>query len=299
MVASAPPPEHSADTLARPHAVRPPFLYTQSMKAYTVIHKQRGETPLEAIARWQASNPVYASLPASYAGRLDPMAEGKLLVLLGDECRKQNEYTKLDKEYEIEVVLDFSTDTGDALGLPSYEGKETHATRNSIQKALSAVSGTHRIPFPSFSSRTVNGKPLFMYALEGTLDTIQIPEHDETVFAIRMLSLEEVPAPELLKRILRVLKIVPRSDEPSKALGADFRQDIIRSGWKALFERMPERSFTVIRLRVSCSSGTYMRTLAARIAKELGTSGFALSIRRTKIGRYAKIGPIRFWRRIL
>lgn len=265
------------------------------MKSYIVIHKKRGETPLEAIEGWRIDNPTHASIPASYAGRLDPMAEGKLLVLLGDECKKQNEYTKHDKEYEIEVVLDLSTDTGDALGLPKYAEIDPQSSKSSLQKVLANVSGTHQVPFPAFSSRTVDGKPLFMYALQGTLNTIQIPEHDETVYKIKILSLTEVPAPKLLERILDVLKIVPRSDEPSKTLGADFRQDVIRSGWKALFDRMPERTFTVMRLRVSCSSGTYMRTLATRIAKELDTTGFALSIRRTKIGKYVHLGPLRLW----
>ena len=271
------------------------FLYNQSMKSFIVIHKQRGETPLETIERWRFGSPAFSSLSASYAGRLDPMAEGKLLVLLGDECKKQNEYTKLDKEYEIEVVLDLNTDTGDALGLPTYEGNETHSNMSFVREALKSVHGTHQVPFPAFSSRTVKGKPLFMYALEGTLNTIQIPEHDETIYKIKILSLTELPAPKVLERILDVLKIVPRSDEPSKALGADFRQDVIRSGWKALFGRMPERSFTVMRLRVSCSSGTYMRTLATRIAKELSTTGFALSINRTKIGKYFRFGSFCFW----
>lgn len=264
-------------------------------RKYVTLDKKRGETPLEVIERWRLLHTQFSSVPATYAGRLDPMAEGKLLVLLGDECRKQNEYTKLDKEYEIEVVLDLSTDTGDALGMSSYKAQETHPSTEALASAVSSVLGTHAVPFPVFSSRTVNGKPLFMYALEGALDTIQVPEHDETVYAIKLLSVEEVPSPLLLNRILEVLQVVPRSDEPSKALGADFRQDIIRSGWRALFGSMPERTFTVLKLRVACSSGTYMRTLASRIATKLGTTGFALTINRTKIGRHTKRGPFRYW----
>lgn len=262
---------------------------------YVVLDKKRGETPLEAIERWQASHPRFASLPASYAGRLDPMASGKLLVLLGEECKKQDEYTKLDKEYVIEVVLDLSTDTGDALGLPVYSGIKTHPDKSALRSALAAVTGTHTVPYPAFSSKTVHGKPLFMYALEGALDTIAIPEHEETVYAIKLVAARDLPARELQERIGEALKDVPRSDEPSKALGADFRQDIIRAGWRALFDRMPERDFTVLKLRVACASGTYMRTLATRIARELGTEGFALSINRTKIGRYGKFGPFSLW----
>lgn len=262
---------------------------------YVVIHKNRGETPLEALEKWQIEHPKLASLPASYAGRLDPMASGKLLVLLGEECKKQAEYTGLDKEYVIEVVLDLSTDTGDALGLPTYTGTVTHADKTKAQPAFAAVTGTHTVPYPTFSSKTVNGKPLFMYALEGRLDTIRIPEHDETVYGIKLLNVEHLPAYELQNRITKTLAEVPRSDEPSKVLGADFRQDVIRAGWRALFDRMSKRDFTILKLRVTCASGTYMRTLASRIAKECKTEGFALSIERTRIGNYTNLGPFRFW----
>lgn len=259
---------------------------------YVILHKRRGETPLASIEAWKQGHPAFASLRASYAGRLDPMAEGKLLVLLGDECRNQRRYTKLDKEYEIEIVLDLETDTGDALGLPTYAAKQTDS---SSITAVRAVRGTHTVPYPAFSSKPVNGKPLFLYALEGTLATISIPVHEETVYRIKLLSKSTLSKLALQKRIEEILVHVPRSDEPSKLLGADFRQDVIRAGWRALFEAIPERTFRILKLRVTCASGTYMRTLAGRIGKELGTSAFALSITRTRIGKFKKVGPVGFW----
>lgn len=223
------------------------------------------------------------------------MASGRLLVLLGEECKKRDAYTGLDKEYVIEIALDLLTDTGDALGLPSYAGHMTDPHKAAVRNALTAVTGMHMVPYPAFSSKTVNGKPLFMYALEGTLGSISIPEHDETIYRIKLMKTRSVPVHELRERITETLKEVPRSDEPSKALGADFRQEVIRAGWRALFDRMPERSFSVFTLRVTCASGTYMRTLASRIAKGFGTEAFALSIDRTKIGTYKKAGPFSLW----
>lgn len=262
---------------------------------YVVIHKERGETPLEAIGRLQAERPELASLPAAYAGRLDPMAEGKLLVLLGDECKRQEAYTGLDKEYIVEVLLDFATDTGDALGLPSYASRETHPSRRAARAALAALTGTHIVPYPAFSSKTVAGKPLFLYALEGALGTIDIPEHDETIHAIKLLFRKRVPGALLRDRLDELLAVVPRSDEPSKELGADFRQDVIRAGWRTLLTSIPEREFTVLRLRVACASGTYMRTLAERLGALLDTSALALTIRRTRVGTYKQFGPFGFW----
>ncbi len=124
-----------------------------------------------------------------------------------------------------------------------------------------------------------------MYALEGTLDTIEIPEHEEQIYAIQELGSEQVPEATLRERIDAFLSKVPTTDEPSKALGADFRIDAVRTSWDTLFAAVGTRDFAVLRLRVACASGTYMRSLAGRIGRGLGTNALALSIHRTRIGR--------------
>ena len=255
-------------------------------KQYVVLHKKIGETPLEALAAWKKAHPEYANTSASYAGRLDPMAEGKLLILLGEECKRQEKYTALDKEYEVEVLLDFSSDTGDVLGVPEYSRKETKVDSQVLGDVLRNEQGSHMRTYPAFSSKTVNGKPLFLYMLEGKIGEIEIPEHKERIYALKHLGTERISAASLHKRIQEMLAVAPRSDEPSKELGADFRQDEIRKHWNTLFGVLPNREFVVLRLRVVCASGTYMRSLAGRIGEALGTKALALSIKRTKIGRY-------------
>lgn len=257
---------------------------------YALLHKEIGQTPLQAIEAWRRLNPRHAEMSACYAGRLDPMAEGKLLVLLGDECKRQKAYHGLDKEYEIEVLLDLATDTGDVLGMPSYAHKETLPSPKEMKGAVSPQIGTRTVPYPAFSSKTVNGKPLFAYALEGVLSSIAIPTHPETIYRIKHLRTDRVMRDTLETRIADILSHAPRSAQPSKELGADFRQDAIRAAWSSVFKEMPEREFCILTLRVTCGSGTYMRTLAERIGADLGTRGLALSIKRTRIGRYICFG---------
>ena len=276
------------------------------------MHKKRGETPLEVLSAWKASRPELANVPMSYAGRLDPMAEGKLLVLIGDECKRQESYTKLDKEYEIEVLLDIKTDTGDVLGFPTYGADRAAYSEKSgktwpsgperrffqsmpLVAALSLEIGSHSRRYPVYSSKTVNGKPLFLYALEGTLDTIAIPEHIETIYKIKQLGSYVLTTAELQTRVVELLSSVPLSDEPSKELGADFRQDEVRARWGELLSSMPDYEFAVIRLRVTCAPGAYMRTLAERIGNSLGTTALALSINRTRIGKYLPLGLWGIW----
>jgi len=274
------------------------------MRSHIVVYKEIGETPLQAIEKWQERCPEYQTVPATYAGRLDPMASGKLLVLIGDACKEKDTYMKLDKEYEIEVLIDISTDTGDVLGMPVYSGNQTILTRPTLASALKSVLGTHSVPYPAYSSKTVAGKPLFLYALDGTLDSIEIPTHSETIYSISILSSDRkkvmladmhVPKKDVRMRIKELLSHAPRSTEPTKALGADFRQDEIKKQWEELFDTMPERTFTILKLKVTCASGTYMRTLASRIASELGSTGLALSIRRTRIGQRFSLLGHSFW----
>lgn len=239
-----------------------------------------------ALMAWKQANPAYEKVPACYAGRLDPMAEGKLLILLGDECKRQRRYHELDKEYEIEVLLDAGSDTGDALGLVEYAGKETRHPTGAFGAACKAELGTHMRPYPAYSSKTVGGKPLFVHALEGALGSIEIPEHEERIYRIRLLSIDHLWTPALRARMEAFLAKVPRSDESSKTPGADFRIGEVRQSWERLFSEANEREFTVLRLQVACRAGTYMRALAPRLGAALGTKALALSIRRTRIGRF-------------
>jgi tRNA pseudouridine(55) synthase len=256
------------------------------MKPYIVIQKEVGETPLMALQKWKQGNPAYENISASYAGRLDPMAEGKLLILLGDECKKQKRYTGLDKEYEIEVLLDVESDTGDALGLVEYSGTETVVKERKLEQILKTERGAHQRRYPKFSSKTVNGKPLFLHTLEGTVGDIEIPEHEERIYKSRVQSITKISSEAFAARINTFLAKVPKSDESSKKLGADFRIDTVRASWEKLSSEAGVREFTILSLRVTCGSGTYMRSLAGRIGEALGTRALALSIKRTTIGKY-------------
>ncbi|MDE1988462.1 MAG: hypothetical protein KGJ58_03695 [Patescibacteria group bacterium] len=88
------------------------------MKQVLNIYKKAGETPLETISRFRADNQEYQKEKITYAGRLDPLAEGVLILLVGDAVYEKEKYLKTDKEYEAEILFGFETDTYDILGLP-------------------------------------------------------------------------------------------------------------------------------------------------------------------------------------
>ena len=73
------------------------------MKKVILLNKKEGETPLEALEvfrkRKTKQKKEYKDVKMTYAGRLDPMAEGLLIILTGEECKNKEKYLVLDKEY--------------------------------------------------------------------------------------------------------------------------------------------------------------------------------------------------------
>ena len=82
------------------------------MKQIINLNKPISITPLEAVKKFQKKNPEYKNKKIGYAGRLDPMAEGILLLLIEDINKEITKYMNLDKTYkvqEISVVAVIST----------------------------------------------------------------------------------------------------------------------------------------------------------------------------------------------
>ncbi|MES2314584.1 MAG: hypothetical protein V4524_01445 [Patescibacteria group bacterium] len=261
------------------------------MPHYFLVNKPLGATPLEALEQLRREQGIDASVPMTYAGRLDPMAEGLLLILVGDECKKKEQYLGLDKEYEIEVLLGISSDTGDVLGkikrvnddLISNDKIPSQFSEQVIQEKLKLLVGKRLEKYPAYSSKPVDGKPLFMHAREvalggGNFNDIEMPEKEIEIYSIDFLGMYEISKHELVETAIGRI---------SKVKG-DFRQEEILSLWKQLLQDEVETrgQFQIIKLKVHASSGAYMRTLAEKLGESFGMRALAWSIKRTKIGDF-------------
>src|SRR3989344_274916 len=51
-----------------------------------------------------------------HTGTLDPLASGLLILVIGNYTKRASEFSKLDKTYEVELTLGYSSKTGDAEG---------------------------------------------------------------------------------------------------------------------------------------------------------------------------------------
>lgn len=257
------------------------------MEKYIILEKIVGETPLSCAEAWRMTRPDLLDVPLSYAGRLDPMASGKLLILIGEECKRQTDYHGLDKEYEFSVLFGISSDTHDVLGRITTSNNDVTYGEDTINEVIRNFIGPFTFPYPLFSAKTVKGKPLHMWTLEGRLDEIEIPTRTSTIYELELTDIEIKPRQEVVALALQKINSIPEVTDPKKALGADFRRKDVRADWQdvATDFNLPTQ-YTVAHFRCIASSGAYMRTLATIIAKELGTTGLAFHIHRTKIGHY-------------
>jgi len=156
------------------------------------LYKERGETPLQRIERYRTAHPEYKNVPMSYAGRLDPMAEGVLLVLAGEANKRKSEFLGFEKEYTFDVLFGFSTDTYDLLGV--LADSVTRASHKAVRVPLlleyvSQMPGKRAQKYPPFSSKPLEGVPLFVRARKGELEEYELPEHQIEIYEASQVGL--------------------------------------------------------------------------------------------------------------
>lgn len=240
------------------------------------LYKHLGETPRERLERLREQKPEYQHEVLSYAGRLDPMAEGVMLCLVGSANKQRERYLDMSKNYTLDVLFGFSTDTYDVLGRVMDKGDASDVHRPQLAKAINEFRGTVSQEYPPFSSKTMEGKSLFEWARAGALGTMVLPRRTITIYDISLTSMYKVAEPALLEYI---------ENNVDKVQG-DFRQDEIIRLWKRNLRKEGERKFACATIEISCSSGTYARSIAHGLGQELGVPALSLHILRTKVGEY-------------
>ncbi len=236
------------------------------------VYKKEGYTPLQVVNQIkQYLLPEEVSV-CTYVGRLDPMAEGWMHVLWSGDAKEKEQLASLDKVYEVEVVLGIKTDTGDALGLVVQESDGV-VEEKKLQDTVQTFIGSFEYPYPTYSS------PHIKKTLRGIENHTQDTRLQKgNIFSIDLVSIQHVSSVDMQQKIEQKLAMCH--------MDGDFRLDSIQDGWRKFFMRIHSHTiFTTIKLRVSCSSGTYMRTLAEELGKKMNTCGFAFSIVRIGVGK--------------
>lgn len=86
------------------------------------VYKEKGWTSFDVVAKIRGM--LGKKEKVGHAGTLDPLAEGVLVVLTGEDTKKQREFTGMDKEYIAEIAFGVTTPTYDLEVLPALSEKQ-------------------------------------------------------------------------------------------------------------------------------------------------------------------------------
>ncbi len=218
-----------------------------------VVDKATGWTSHDVVAK---SRGLLGTRKVGHAGTLDPDATGVLLLGVGRATKLLRYLSPLGKSYVGEVVLGVETSTLDAAGEVTAVHDMAAVTLADVSRvAATFVGEIEQVP-PMVSAVKVGGRRLHQLAREG-------------------IEVERAPRPVTI----HFLDIGPRRlDLPSDELGGE---SVARAT-----DSPSTTHGLVFTMAVACSSGTYIRTLAADIGAALGGGAHLRALRRTSVGPF-------------
>lgn len=182
-----------------------------------------------------------------HTGTLDPFATGVLVVLIGRATRLAQFLSGAEKEYEAVIRLGFFTDTGDLTG--------------------------NRLV--NFTAETQRAQSLRR-------------EEIETALAALRGEIEQTPPMYSAKKVAgrKLYELARRGEEiERKPVGVNVSEFAAITHNGALLNDNDDGTRD-LKVRVVCSAGTYIRTLAEDFGKQLGVGAHVAELRRTRAGQF-------------
>jgi tRNA pseudouridine55 synthase len=200
-----------------------------------------------------------------HTGTLDPAATGVLVLCLGPYTKLVPYLIESDKTYDGTVLLGLETDTDDREGKVIAIQPGLGLSLEKVREAAKAFTGPiQQIP-PRYAAVKVAGKKLYEYARAG--EEVVVEPRDVTVHELEILALTPCACPD------SILHRASLSDAAGETNGMAAR---LRDAGKAFWE---------LRFRSRVSAGTYLRSLARDLGRQLGCGGTLSSLERTAVGR--------------
>jgi tRNA pseudouridine55 synthase len=132
-----------------------------------------------------------------HAGTLDPLASGLMIIGINDGTKRMEQFLKLDKSYEAEILLGTKTDTGDLEGEVIETREVTNVEEDYIEEVVRNFHGEFEIAVPKYSAIKRDGKALYEYARKGS--EVEIPVKKMKVYKSDFMGVEETAEGFVLK----------------------------------------------------------------------------------------------------
>lgn len=132
-----------------------------------LVDKPGGLTSHDVVLRARRGLRGARGTRVGHAGTLDPAATGLLILLFGKATKLAETLMDERKEYEAEIHLGRTTDTGDATGRTLREHAGSAPDAEAVLRALDAFRGEFEQVPPMVSALKVGGKRLYDLARVG------------------------------------------------------------------------------------------------------------------------------------
>ena len=152
------------------------------MNGLLLVNKQSNITSSDVVIKVRK---LLNIKKVGHTGTLDPLAEGLLILTVGNATRIQELITEKDKEYIATMKLGIKTDTYDTEG-KILDQKEVPNNLN-IEEVLNSYIKKYNQEVPIYSSIKVNGKKLYEYARENI--EVELPKREVEIKDIKLLSI--------------------------------------------------------------------------------------------------------------
>ncbi len=126
-----------------------------------LVHKPSGMTSHDVV---QVVRRKLSIRRIGHAGTLDPMAQGLLVLLIGEATTVQQACQGHEKTYEATLRLGTQTDTADAMGRVVRTAAVPPLDRLAIQRVLEAFQGSLVQQPPIYSAIKIKGRPSYWWA---------------------------------------------------------------------------------------------------------------------------------------
>lgn len=159
--------------------------------SFDVVAKIRGVLRSLVSQAQQPSDAEASSKPpkirVGHAGTLDPLATGLLVILIGKATKRQDEYMKKDKIYEVTVCLGSTSNTGDDEGEKTRISDEIPSKQKVTESIQQFIGKIQQIP-PAYSAIKIDGQRAYKLARAGK--DVKIKPRGVTIYSIEQIEYE-------------------------------------------------------------------------------------------------------------
>ncbi len=202
----------------------------------------------EMIRRFRDEYLINDNIKIAYAGRLDPLAFGKIILLTDKDIYNKEKYCGKDKTYTCTIVHDIQTDTYDIMGKIVSENR-WDPNYNNVENI------EYEQQYPMYSSIYViqDGirKPLWYYE-KNNIKVENIPSKKvKLISSKKILDDITISSAELFRII---------NDRIQQVKKNTYRQDEIIDLWNNKLDKNKE--YIISKWKFTVTSGGYIRYLA-------------------------------------